>query len=211
MDIGLYNLKYPARKLISGILPVLRDVEPNWISLALLPVGLAVAACYLVGPRGRPWLYLVAIGLIFLRMFLGTLDGLVATHYGKATPQGEMVNRLAPELCDVMYMVTLALARPDWMVPGIFALALAWLITFAGLLGFVVGQLGQSVGPMGQTDRLAALQILSFLAFLSEHYGWGIDFLWIFLWWVAGGGVLTVWLRLARHFRGVRTASGARS
>src|SRR3989442_1267103 len=74
MDLGLYNLKYPARKLIAGVLPQLADTDPNHVSYTMLPVGLLIAACYWVGARVQPWLYLLAILLIFVRMFLGTLD-----------------------------------------------------------------------------------------------------------------------------------------
>lgn len=206
MDIGLYNLKYPVRRMISGALPALRHVDPNLISAAMLPVGLAIAACYWFGAHGRPGLYLVAIALLFLRMYLGTLDGLVATHYGKSGPIGEMVNRIAPELCDVLYLVALALARPEWRLPGIAALAMAWLVTFSGLLGLTAGGATQSVGPAGQTDRLAALQLLSLLAYLAARFGWPIDFLRAFLVWVAVGGAITVALRLARAFQAAKRA-----
>jgi len=207
MDVGLYNLKYPARKLIQGVLPQLRDTDPNHISYALIPVGLLVAGAYFVGAQGQPWLYLVGIALTFVRMFLGTLDGLVATHYGKSTKRGEMINRFAPELCDVLYLLALAMAQPEWMVPGMLALALAWLITFAGLVGATAGLPTQSVGPAGQTDRLALLQVFSLLAFLSDTRGWGVDFLGGFLWWVAIGGSLTVALRLRRHLKAASQSS----
>jgi phosphatidylglycerophosphate synthase len=134
-------------------------------------------------------------------MFLGTLDGLVATHYGKSSKRGEMVNRIAPELCDALYLLALTLARPEWMLPGLFALLAAWLVTFAGLLGATAGLPTQSVGPAGQTDRLALLQVFSLLAFLSDTFGWSIDFMLWFLWWTAAGGALTVILRLRRNFR----------
>jgi CDP-diacylglycerol--glycerol-3-phosphate 3-phosphatidyltransferase len=208
MDIGLYNLKYPVRKMLNGLLPALRNVDPNHISLAMLPVGLVTAFVYYEAAQGRPALYLVGIALIFLRMFLGTLDGLVATHYGKSGPTGEMVNRIAPELCDAMLLVALAVARPEWRLVGIGALAVAWLTTFSGLLGLTAGLTTQSVGPVGQTDRLAALQLFSLLAFFSERSGWRGewlgDFMRDFLLWVIGGGILTVALRLWRNLRAAR-------
>ena len=54
MDLGLYNLKYPVRKMISGVLPRLADTDPNHISYTMLPVGLLIAACYWVGARIQP-------------------------------------------------------------------------------------------------------------------------------------------------------------
>jgi CDP-diacylglycerol--glycerol-3-phosphate 3-phosphatidyltransferase len=207
MDLGLYNLKYPARKLIEGVLPQLADTDPNHISYALIPVGVLIAATYFVGAQGQPWLYLLGILLVFVRMFLGTLDGLVATHYGKSSARGEIINRLAPELCDVLYLVALATARPEWRLPGLLAVALAWLITFAGLVGATTGLPTQSVGPAGQTDRLALLQVISLLAFLSDARGWKVDFLGGFLWWVAIGGIATVALRLRRNFKAAAPAA----
>lgn len=200
MDLGLYTLKYPARRLLAGLLPALRHVDPNWISWAMLPVGAAVAAAYYLAAGGQSGLFLVGAALILTRMFLGTMDGLVATHYGKATLKGDLINRLMPELCDVMYMLALAVARPEWQAPAIGALAAAWLITFSGLLGATVGQPVQSVGPAGQTDRLVVLIILSVLAFAGERAGWGVDFMLLFLWWVIVGGAITVVLRLRRQF-----------
>jgi phosphatidylglycerophosphate synthase len=205
MDLGLYNLKYPARRLLEGLLPRFSGTDPNRISLAMLPVGAAIATCYFVGAHGRAWLYLVAVLLTFARMFLGTLDGLVATRFGRSTPAGEILNRLAPELCDAAYTLALALARPEWRLPGVLALGAAWLISFAGLVGAAAGLPTQSVGPAGQTDRLALLQLLTALAWGSETFGWGIDFLGGFLWWVAVGGTLTVVLRIGRHLRAARS------
>ncbi len=205
MDLGLYHLKYPARRLIEGLLPRFGRTDPNRISWAMLPVGAAIAACYVGGAHGPAWLYLVAVALVFVRMFLGTLDGLVATHFQRSSKAGEIVNRLAPELCDAMYLLALALARPEWLVPGLFALAASWLVTFAGLVGATAGLPTQSVGPVGQTDRLAALQLLSVLAWASDTFGWGVDFLLGFLWWAAFGGALTVGLRLTRHLRAAQT------
>jgi phosphatidylglycerophosphate synthase len=204
MNLGLYNLKYPARRLIAGLLPRFSDTDPNHISWAMLPVGAAVAVCYSMGARGRPWLYLLAIMLLFVRMFLGTLDGLVATEYGRSSRSGEIVNRLAPELCDAAYLLALALARPSWLLPGTLALAAAWLTTFSGLVGATAGLPTQSIGPAGQTDRLAALQLASLLAFFGEAGGRHFDPLGLFLWWVAIGGGITVVLRLAKQLRAAR-------
>jgi CDP-diacylglycerol--glycerol-3-phosphate 3-phosphatidyltransferase len=204
MDLGLYNLKYPARRLLTGLLPRFANTDPNHISWAMLPVGAGVAACVWFGAHGRPWLYLLAIALLFLRMFLGTLDGLVATQFGRSSKSGEIVNRLAPELCDAAYLLALALARPEWTLPGALALAAAWLTTFAGLVGATAGLPTQSVGPAGQTDRLAAVQVALLLAWLADPRGWHFDPLGLFLWWVALGGTLTVVLRLVRHLRGAR-------
>ena len=199
MDIGLYNMKYPVRKLISGVLPLMKDVNPNTVSWSMIPVGVAIAGCYYFAAQGQNVLYLVAIALTFLRMYLGTLDGLMAEHYKKGTPQGEMINRLTPELCDVMYLMAIAFSCFSHIFLGIIVMAVAWLTTFAGLIGLTAQKKIQSVGPVGQTDRLAALLVFTLLAYLSNQFHWGVDFVQIFLIWAVAGGILTIILRLRRN------------
>ncbi len=198
MELGLYNAKYPFRKLIGGMLPFFKDISPNAISYLLLPVGAGIAQCYYFSDEGIPQLYLIAILLIGLRMFLGTMDGLVAEHFKKGSPSGEIINRLLPEISDVLYLLGLTLAKPEYLLPGIFAIVAAWLTTFSGLVGLAIKKPIQSVGPAGQTDRLAALILCSFLQYFSLRSGWDIDFLEIFLYWCSLGGVITVTLRLKR-------------
>jgi CDP-diacylglycerol--glycerol-3-phosphate 3-phosphatidyltransferase len=204
VDLGLYTLKQPAQRLLAGALPRFERANPNHLSLAILPVGAAIAACLWAGARGRPWAYLLVVALGFLRMFFATIDGMVAERFGHRTREGEILNRLAPELSDAAYTLTLALARPEWLLPGALALAAGWLVSFTGLVGATAGLPTQSVGPVGQTDRLALLQLLCVLAWAAAVFGWPVDFLGGFLWWIAIGGVLTVGLRLARHLEAAR-------
>ena len=199
MDIGLYNMKYPVRKLISGVLPLMKDVNPNTVSWSMIPIGVAIAACYYFATQGQNVLYLVAIALTFLRMYLGTLDGLMAEHYKKGTPQGEMINCLTPELCDVMYLMAITFSCFSHIFLGIIVMAAAWLTTFAGLIGLTAQKKIQSVGPVGQTDRLAALLVFTLLEYFSNKFHWGVDFIQIFLIWAVAGGILTIILRLRRN------------
>lgn len=182
MNIGLYNLKYGARKLMKWVLPFCEKIDPNWISLSLLPFGALAAWAYGTGH------FLWGVLFILARMFLGTLDGLVAEHFQRETPCGKLLNRLAPELCDAMLFALLAFRDPIWGIP---ALCFAWLTTFSGLIGLCQGQGIQSVGPAGQTDRLAALILCSIFPF-------DIDWMRVFLIWCTVGGAATVVNRLTR-------------
>lgn len=199
MDLGLYNAKYGFRKLLTAMLPALRNVSPNAISWSLVPVGLVTAAVYYLAATGGPvWLFLVGAALVLLRMVIGTLDGLVAVTFAKGSGRGEIVNRLAPELCDVVLLAALVAARPEQLLLGIAALSVAWLTTFAGVVGAVLGRPTQSVGPVGQTDRLAALILFSLAAGLAAPLGLEADLVVLFLAWTVLGGALTIVLRLAR-------------
>jgi len=199
MDLGLYQLKYPVRRMISGVLPVMRNVPPDAVSWSILPVGLGTALCYYWANR-YPWLLLLGPILILLRMFLATLDGLMAVTFGKSSPRGEHANRVPAEVSDVLLMLGIALS-PSRMIPGLVALGICWLTTFTGLVGLSAGQATQSVGPVGQTDRLTALIVFSLGGFVAQVCGYRGDALALFLWWVCLGGVITIVLRLWRTFK----------
>jgi len=201
MDIGLYNLKYPFRKTISWILPLVRNVSPNTISWSLLPVGILTALCYYQG-REHHGLYIAGAGLLFLRMIISTLDGLMAVTFRKCSPIGEIVNRIAPELCDAMLMVAIILAEKENFEIGMLALVICWLTSFAGLVGCAGGKPIQSVGPAGQTDRIAVLLILSLLTPLEAFFLEPFDILYWFLWWCVIGGIATIFIRFSRQLSG---------
>jgi CDP-diacylglycerol--glycerol-3-phosphate 3-phosphatidyltransferase len=196
MKIGLYQLKYPARKWIEWVLPFLKNVSPNKVSLLMLPVGVAIALSSYAGLSDSPIYLLIAFFLCIVRMFLGTLDGLIAVRFKKESPSGELLNRLAPELCDMMYLIAILAAKPDLTFLGIFLICLAWLTSFSGMLGPLVGRTLQSIGPVGQTDRLAAFLLL----LLLQYFFASIDLVPLFIGWCIGGGMITISLRLWRTF-----------
>ena len=197
MDIGLYNFKYPFRKFINGLLPFFKDSDPNWISFWLIPIGIVTAVDYFYA-SAFPFAYILGIILIFIRMVVGTMDGLVAVTYHKESPKGEMINRITPEIADVLLMLGIIFSKPDYYFVGILALAVCWTTSFAGLIGITANQKIQSVGPVGQTDRIAALILFSLLQYINLYLGYNIDFIWIFLWWCVFGGILTIAIRLYR-------------
>lgn len=207
MDLGLYNLKYPLRRALEGMLPRMRGVDPNAITWSILPVGVATAWFASRALDGVRWAWLVCIALVLLRMFLATLDGLVAQSLGRETTVGTLLNRFVPELCDALLMWTFVhsdMRISTWAVP---ALATGWLVTFAGLVGPAAGLPVQSVGPVGQTDRLAAFMVAALVSAFEPAPGWEWPPMTVFLMWCVFGGLLTVALRMSRHFAEARKAS----
>lgn len=204
VDIGLYMLKFPFRKLIGFLLPSCKNISPNFISWMLLPIGLLMAYLYSsVFQSGPNYLLLILVVLGFIRMIVATLDGLVAVTYNKSTVEGDLINRLTPELCDLMLYPTI-LYFMDCKLLTVLVLTFAWATPFFGLMGAPSKCPVQSVGPVGQTDRLAALMLFSFLEFWSRQLGWNINFFKYFLYWLVLGGTLTLLLRFSRHLKEAR-------
>lgn len=208
MDIGLYTLKYPFRKLIGFLLPLVKDLHPNTVSWMLLPVGALMSWIFYQGMETHnAWFFLAGTFLGFVRMIIATLDGLMAVTYNKSSKWGDLVNRITPELCDLMLIPVIVWHQGNLAV-AVAALTLAWATPFIGYVGAAAGLNVQSVGPVGQTDRLAALMLFSFLQFFSLTFHWEIDFINYFLGWLLIGGPITIALRFYRHRREALKADG---
>lgn len=198
MDIGLYQAKYPFRKLIGWLVPLCKHLNPNWISLALLPVGILMGwCCWQALHDGQSVFFLYAAFLGFVRMILATLDGMVAIRYSKSTCVGDILNRITPELCDLLLYPVLVLAIQPPVALGLAVLAMSWAIGFFGSCGSPSGVPVQSVGPCGQTDRLFATMAACALQFFFPS----IQFFRLLLWWIVVGGLITLFLRTRRTFQ----------
>jgi len=202
MDIGLYTLKYPFRKLIGFLIPWFKNSNPNNISWFLVVIGLLMSTCYWFALNANiTSLLWFGIALGFVRMIVATLDGLVAIEYKKSSTLGDLINRLTPEICDLLLYPVLVIATRHLDILGMSVLTMSWAISYFGLLGVASGCPIQSVGPTGQTDRLAALMLFSFFQIVGDGFGWKVHFFDIFFYWILIGGVLTLWLRWHRSFR----------
>ena len=195
MRFGLYQFKSPFRKFITFLLPFFKDSDPNTISWSLLPIGLIICAIYYHAPENS-WLYLLGILMIFVRMIVATLDGYVAETFHKQSRNGDILNRLVPEICDILLLISVIAANPNFAL-GLCLMGIAWLSSFFGLIGLVGEKPALSMGPLGQTDRLALLMLCSLLEYLAKIFSWDFSFILLFLNCCVLAGLLTI----ANRFR----------
>ena len=182
-DLGLYQTKYLLRKVLRN-LPGLSTLSPNALSLFAIVPGL-LAAFYLY--HGA---WLGALACIMGRMIINTLDGLVAEEFGKKSNLGGYLNRLPGEFTDILIVLGL---WPHATYPWNLALViLAGWVQMMGILGLAAGGSTQSVGPCGQTDRLAIILIGCLMA-ISGISAWPLTVKILCI-----GCVLTLILRIYR-------------
>ncbi len=158
-DLGLYQAKYWLRNQLRHV-PGIGSLSPNALSLlAFIPGGMA-AYCF-----WQDW-WLGAATAIAARMVINTLDGLVAEEFNKTSALGAYLNRLPGEFTDVLIVLGLwHLGTLPWTLA--LVVLVGWVQMF-GLLGLVAGGSTQSVGPCGQTDRLAILAIAALAATIID-------------------------------------------
>jgi len=137
-------------------------VTANQVTLFAMLLSFAAAGAVAVW-SGRPAVLLILPAVLFIRMALNAIDGMLAREHGQASRLGMYLN----ELCDIASDTALILAFlfvagiPAWGVV-VFALC-AIAAEFTGVLGLAAGIGRNYAGPFGKSDRALALGIVAVL------------------------------------------------
>jgi len=158
---------YQIKPAFQGLLrPIVRrlaaiGVTANQVTLgaALLSIaaGIVIAAAQ---PSGRIWFLLPAV--LFLRMALNAIDGMLAREHGQKSALGAFLNELCDVVSDAALYLPFALLDLEPAVVVIVVL-LAGLSEMAGVVAIQVGAERRYDGPMGKSDRAFAFGLLGFL------------------------------------------------
>ncbi len=204
-DMGLYVWKYGYRKILEPWAEKFAWLDPDIVSYAALIISGFTAGCYVLAAE-YPVLLLLAILLIFTRMTMNTIDGVMAIQQGKTTLAGEIVNALPDRYADVVLLLGLVYCPFCRQDLAIFAMGTVFLVSYTGMLGKAIGVSWQHHGPLGKVERLILLMVftliqlfspaLSFLGFSLSPLSWCMVF-YIIL------GQITVFNRLRGQLREV--------
>ncbi|RWD83486.1 CDP-alcohol phosphatidyltransferase family protein [Mesorhizobium sp.] len=138
-------------------------VTANKITILAALLSVAAGAAIAALPAWRAPLFLIPV-VLFARMALNAIDGMLAREHGQATTLGMYLN----EICDVVSDLALILpfaAFPQFGAWGVVAFAIAAALTeFAGVLGIAAGIGRNYAGPFGKSDRALALGVVAVLA-----------------------------------------------
>jgi CDP-diacylglycerol--glycerol-3-phosphate 3-phosphatidyltransferase len=137
-------------------------VSANGVTAAALVLSAAQGAWLALQPGAV--LPLLALPMVlFLRMALNAIDGLMAKEHGQASAGGAVLNELSDVIADaVLYL-------PFALIPGLNA-RLVVLVVVGGIIAEMAGALGPLIkaprrydGPLGKSDRAFAFGLLAVL------------------------------------------------
>jgi CDP-diacylglycerol--glycerol-3-phosphate 3-phosphatidyltransferase len=160
----IYDLKPQFQALLRPIAAALaqRGIRANDVTLGALLLSAAQGAWLALDPSSR-WPLLALPVVLFLRMAMNAIDGLMAKEHGQATPAGAVLNEISDVVADA------ALYLPFALIPGLNA-PLAVLAVVAGIVAEMTGALGPMIGakrnyagPLGKSDRALAFGLLAVL------------------------------------------------
>ncbi|MCA9283737.1 MAG: CDP-alcohol phosphatidyltransferase family protein [Phycisphaerales bacterium] len=181
-------------------------VAPNAISLSsivfALGAGAALGSTSLIGSPWTRLAWVLAAGLIQLRLLANMLDGMVAQVSGRSSPIGELYNELPDRVSDSAILIGAGYAIGGLPSLGYVAAIMALFVTYLRATGAALGA-GQAFhGPMAKPHRMFVLTVaclfngLAPIAWQPLEARTGIGLIGIGLGVIILGGVVTAYRRL---------------
>lgn len=169
---SIYDLKPAFQNLLRPSVRGLATagITANQVTLAAMVLSFATGACIALNSE-TPALLLLLPGVMFLRMALNAVDGMLAREHNQKSRLGAVLN----ELCDVLSDAALYL--PLALIGGVSALlivAIVLLATVSEMTGVLMQTLGASRrydGPMGKSDRAFVFGALGLVIGLGAPAG----------------------------------------
>ena len=166
--MALYDVKPRFREFLKPLVARLSGIHPDVLTWAAL--GCSVLSAILLSyAASHPLFFLVIPLLLFIRIALNALDGLVAQATGKARPFGEVLNEATDRLADMAILFGIAYSPFSSIRWGAPAIAAVLFSSFLGVLGKAVGAGRQYGGVLGKADRMLWLGLTCLVAFFRGN------------------------------------------
>jgi CDP-diacylglycerol--glycerol-3-phosphate 3-phosphatidyltransferase len=205
---SIYELKPRFQALLRPLVDRLAafGITANQVTIATLILSLVGGALVMALPNVRAVLLLMPV-LLFVRMALNAIDGMLAREHNMKSPVGAMLNELGDVLADAaMYLPLVAVdaVRPG---PVVAFVVLGIISEMAGVAAVQIGAERRYDGPLGKSDRAFAVGVIYFLLGLGIAPGrWHV----ILLVTLAALAVMTIVRRSRQALASVGPASAHR-
>jgi CDP-diacylglycerol--glycerol-3-phosphate 3-phosphatidyltransferase len=159
---SIYQIKPRFQALLRPLVRALAGAGGTANQVTLAAAALSVAAgivLALYGATPQVWLLLPVV--LFVRMALNAIDGMLAREHGQKSPLGAFLNELTDVVSDAALYLPFALIAAPVIV--VLAVLLSALTEMAGVVALQVGAERRYDGPMGKSDRAFAFGLIAFL------------------------------------------------
>ncbi|MEO7433420.1 MAG: CDP-alcohol phosphatidyltransferase family protein [Dokdonella sp.] len=192
---SIHQLKPAFQALLRPLVNVLAraGVTANQVTIAAVVLAWAVGVV-MVTVDDRRVLLLLPL-MLFVRMALNAIDGMLAREHGQASTLGAVLNELGDVAADAAMFLPLAL-RPEFPpIALVLFVVLAVVVEMTGVIGVQIGASRRYDGPFGKSDRAFAIGAIGLLLGLGISAGVWLTWL---LWALVALSVLTIVNRARR-------------
>ncbi len=169
---SIYDLKPRFQALLRPVTRRLADcgVSANQVTVFAMILSMATGACIAQWPTLH-WPLLVVPAMLFFRMALNAIDGMLAREHDMKSDLGAILNEIGDVLSDSALYLPLALVpgfRPELVV---IIVLLAAISEMSGVVALQIGSGRRYDGPMGKSDRAFVFGLLCLLLGCGVHPG----------------------------------------
>jgi CDP-diacylglycerol--glycerol-3-phosphate 3-phosphatidyltransferase len=159
------NLLRPLTRKLAGA-----GVTANQVTLTAMVLSMVAGAVIALRPDFR-LAFLALPVVLFVRMALNAIDGMLAREHDMRSALGAILNELCDVFSDIALYAPLA-ALPVVNGPGLGGLLLLMVISeMTGVIGVQIGASRRYDGPLGKSDRAFAVGLLGLLLGLGVAPG----------------------------------------
>lgn len=196
---SLYDLKPRFQALLQPTCRRLVNAgrTANQVTVAAVLLSATAGAWIAVDPLS-PLPFLLLPLVLFLRMALNAIDGILAREFDMQSPLGAILNELGDVISDVFLYLPFGFhpAVPWWAVIALVLTSI--LAEMTGVISVQIGASRRYDGPLGKSDRALAFGLLGLLFGLGISTGpWVLWYLLAAL----GLSILTVFNRVRNALR----------
>jgi len=176
----IYDLKPVFQSLLRPVCRSLANagITANQVTISALALSVFTGLAIWFS-NGATWvLYMVPV-VMFLRMALNAIDGMLAREHDMASSLGAVLNEMGDVVSDTALYLPFA-SIPD--LPGGLIVLVVIAAIFTEMTGVVAIQIGSQRrydGPMGKSDRAFVFGLLALLLALGVPTGIWISFLFV--------------------------------
>jgi CDP-diacylglycerol--glycerol-3-phosphate 3-phosphatidyltransferase len=170
----IYDLKPKFQALLRPVCAALAraGVTANQVTVAAALLSFAGGAAILWRPEAR-WPLLMLPAVLFLRMALNAIDGMLAREHDMKSRLGAVLNELGDVIADAALYLPLAAVPgiPGWLVAGVVMAGI--LVEMTGVVAVQIGASRRYDGPVGKSDRAFVFGLVAFLLGIGVAAGDG--------------------------------------
>jgi len=160
---SIYDLKPKFQSLLRPLSNALANagITANMVTVSAMALSFATGAAILYSHIFRSLLLLPVI--LFARMALNAIDGMLAREHNQKTPLGAILNELGDVFSDAALYLPLATFLPFDPSLIVVIVLFALLSEMTGIIGKQIGASRRYDGPMGKSDRAFVFGALGLL------------------------------------------------
>lgn len=174
----IYDLKPAFQRLLRGPSDALAraGVTANQVTLLALLLSIGTGLSLYLFPL-EPWALALVPAVLFLRMALNAIDGMLAREHDMKTRLGAVLNELGDVVSDA------ALYLPFAVIPGVpgrwvvLVVVVGILTEMAGVVSVQIGGSRRYDGPFGKSDRAFLFGLIALLLATGVGPGPWLDLL----------------------------------